>query len=294
MTKDLEKLYKQINQAIDKAKPSGEEEANQIIRKLVEEYNRNINSTRNGKPLKKSREDESDDYLEKAHQAEDLATAIRYADKAIELNPDNFDAKTFRIILRNDVFDRLKDLDVILSQEEEKLRKEGYFNDEGHFWLIVETRPYMRGLTLKREILESLCRTTEAIEVSEKILKLCRNDNLGTRYHLISYYAMMENLKKALSLHKKYGNEKSLGFYLPIAICYFRLGKYDECRETIREMTTVNKYAVKMLKKKNILDSSSEDFFSPGKESEVLMAVDCNRDLLYATLPFFDFLEECT
>ena len=287
MTKDLENLYKAISQSIDRNNPKNEEETQKLIDEMIREYNSNLKS---GKKKAKSKEEESDDYLEMAQNATDIESANKYLDKAIELNPDNFDAWISKIRLRTDVFDKLKDLDILLEKEEEKLRKEGFFQDIGYFWGMFETRPYMRGLALKCETLESLCRITEAIQVAETMIKLCTNDNLGVRYHLISYYAIQGNLKKALQLRKKYKNERSLGFYLPLALCYFRLGMYDECKSTLLEAQDANRYVIRMLKRKNILDTEPEEFYSPGKESEVLMAVDVNRELLYSTLPFFRFL----
>ena len=290
MTKDLENLYKAISQSMGRSNPKNDEEAQKLIDEMIREYNSKLKT---GRKSKKSREEESDDYLDMAQNATDIDSANRYLDKALELNPDNFDASIAKIGLRTDEFDKLKDLDILLNKEEEKLRSEGFFQDTGYFWGMFETRPYMRGLALKCEILESLCRITEVIQVAETMIKLCKNDNLGVRYHLMSYYAIQENLKKALQLHKKYKNEDSLGFFLPLAVCYFRLGMYDDCKATLQKAEKANKYFIRMLKMKNILDTEPEDFYSPGKESEVLMAVAENRELLYSTLPFLRFLRIC-
>ena len=290
MDRNLEALYKTIQQAMDGEKPKDEAEAKALIDKLIKEYNSNLKS---GNSRKKTAEEASDEFLEMAQNATSLATANKYVDKAIELNPDNFDACSFKIVLRTDLFSKLNDLDSLLEKEEEKLRKQGCFKNIGNFWMMFETRPYMRGLDIKRSLLESLCRISEAIQVSETMIKLCKNDNLGVRYHLIGYYALQENLKKATQLHSKYDNEDSIGFYLPLAVCYFRLGQYEECKSILLKADKSNKNTIRMLKQKTVLDRMPDDFYSPGDESEALMAVDCCRELLFSTLPFFDFLKSC-
>ena len=62
----------------------------------------------------------------------------------------------------------------------------------GSFWLMVETRPYMRIKFAYAKFLKECA----AISECEDMIKLCKNDNLGVRHTLIYLYAVTENDKK--------------------------------------------------------------------------------------------------
>lgn len=69
----------------------------------------------------------------------------------------------------------------------------------GHFWGMIETRPYMRARNRKITILMDLGRYTEAIKECEK-------------------------------LYKKF-NEYSAFMLFPMAIMYFKKGDYKKCMQ---------------------------------------------------------------
>lgn len=56
----------------------------------------------------------------------------------------------------------------------------------GHYWLLSETRPYIRLLSHKALALHSLRRTEESMNVLELILHLNPMDNIGVRQHLLT------------------------------------------------------------------------------------------------------------
>ena len=88
MTKDLENLYKAISQSMDRNNPKNEEEAQKIIDEMIREYNSNLKS---GRKKAKSKEEESDDYLELAQNATDFESANKYLGAAgCETEPGSY------------------------------------------------------------------------------------------------------------------------------------------------------------------------------------------------------------
>ena len=101
------------------------------------------------------------------------------------------------------------------------------FNKEniGNFWLILETRPYMRARDRKIATLLKLGRYSEAINECEELLKLCNSDNMGIRYILVALYSFLEKFEECENLYKKF-NDDSIFMVFPMAIMYFKKGDY--------------------------------------------------------------------
>ena len=66
----------------------------------------------------------------------------------------------------------------------------------GSFWLMVETRPYMRIKFAYAKFLKECGMLSTAISECEDMIKLCKNDHLGVRHTLMYLYAVTENDKK--------------------------------------------------------------------------------------------------
>ena len=163
----------------------------------------------------------SDDYLELAESAATKKTALKYAKKAIELDPDNLDASVMVAELTTSSTEKLLEkYKNLIGKAREKLKAEGYFEDNciGDFWDILETRPYMRLLDKYSDSLVHCGKMRLAISEYEEMLRLCEGDNLGVRYRLMHLYAFLEDEMSALKLCQNYSDEESTQFLLPLSI----------------------------------------------------------------------------
>ena len=105
-----------------------------------------------------SEEDAEDsyDYLELAESAPTKKQALKYAKKALQLDPDNIDAQIMVARLTANTNEALlKKLRELIDAANIKMEADGWFSDEyiGEFWGFHETRPYMR---LRSEYLDVL------------------------------------------------------------------------------------------------------------------------------------------
>ncbi|HHW94663.1 MAG TPA: hypothetical protein GX736_01885 [Mogibacterium sp.] len=118
--------------------------------------------------------------------------AIHYAKKALKLDPYLLDAESIIAHEKSDNPEDLrKKLKQIIKKGEKQLLEKGISpeNDEGSYYGLLETRPYMR---VRKEYLEILILQGKfrlAIIEAEELLKLNDNDNLGIRYILMALYA---------------------------------------------------------------------------------------------------------
>ena len=172
----------------------------------------------------------------------DYDRALKYAKKAAELEPDNLDAAAMVIELSCTSSEKLSEkYKNLIDETEDKLKEQGYFEDDniGEFWLIFETRPYMRLLEKYASHFVECGQMRLAISVYEKMLELCTNDNLGVRYTLMHLYIYLEDEQSALELYEKYP-EESTQFLLPLSILYYKLGDLRKSNQYLKKLIEVN------------------------------------------------------
>lgn len=183
-------------------------------------------------------------YLDMAFQAETEQEAIKYAKKALKIEPDNIDAQV--IIAENSIYDHIKLLnkfEKIKKAVEQKLVEEHLLTEEniGNFWLLTETRPYMRLLYNRMRLLLDCGKIGMAKNACLEILDLNNDDNLGARFILMHIYAYFEDEKSAVKLFERYDCQKSTQFLLPLSTLYYKLGKTRKATAYIKELVDINK-----------------------------------------------------
>src|SRR5665648_1303271 len=83
------------------------------------------------------------------------------------------------------------------------------YKRQGHFWLMMETRPYMTAKLGFAHCLEALDWKEEAIKEYSDLLELNPNDNQGVRYALASILILTGKYKAFSDLFEKFKDEKS-------------------------------------------------------------------------------------
>lgn len=191
----------------------------------------------------------ADDFLELAEAAGSVKKQREYLNRALELEPDNLDALHNLAELDfkdpNELLERLRALQ---KKADAQMKRKGYFREcMGDFWLIVETRPYMR---LRHHIFFTLLncgRMRAAAAEGEEMLKLCTNDNLGVRFILMHIYAYLEDEQSALALLERYGEYDATQLMLPMAMLYYKAGKLDAALDYLRRLAARNKDTKKFI-----------------------------------------------
>ena len=187
--------------------------------------------------------EDMDEDLQRAYDAESKAETLKYEKRSLKNNPRNVEAETVIAQCQAKSEDDLqKKYLKILEKEEKNLKNDGIWEDEsiGDFWLIAETRPYMR---LYNSYVDSLIVTRKfrkAATESEKMLQLCENDNLGIRYRLMHIYAYLEEETAAQRLYRQYEEENCTMFLLPLAVLYYKLDDLKTAAGYLKQLFQVN------------------------------------------------------
>ncbi|WP_345242162.1 SEC-C metal-binding domain-containing protein [Pontibacillus salipaludis] len=144
----------------------------------------------------------------------------------------------------------------------------------GDFWLINETRPYMKAKYKYAEELMDDGETSAAIAELEEMLELNPNDNQGVRYILLVLLAQIGLFDRAERLIETYGEYETLNVVLVKAfIEYKRNGNTRNFKDLLKEVHQLNPYVLQYLKKEKTLPEREPRGFSPGDENEAVLVV---------------------
>ncbi len=208
MSRQTENFFKGFSQFTDGQDFESEEEVNAALNAYMLQYNAQImQGSKGGSP------ETADDYLELAEEAESQKEALKYAKKALKLEPDNIDAQAaVAVNSASTIETTVKKLKAVYTSATVQMKEQGYFDDEniGHFWLITETRPYMRLLDTYSDTLYNCGKMKLAAKTLEEMIRLCENDNLGARYTLMHIYCHLEDEESAMNLAKKFHDDDSV------------------------------------------------------------------------------------
>ena len=287
-----EKIMKQMNEFIanNASAEMSEGELQELINRFVEEHNRNLPGKMTEKKAKTAA-----DFLELAEDTMDAKSALRYAKKALELEPDNLDAKRKLLTLTpmNEV-ERFQRLATLVQEGKALMEKQGFADKEsiGQYWGILETRAYMRLLHDYVYVLLEAGMFGRAMAQCEEMLRLCESDNLGIRYTLIHLYVYFENEVAALGLHRRYGGHEETQMLMAMSVLYFKLGQWDKAGEYLSRVAKINKDVKKFFK--SIFDETFEQFadmmskggYAPNTGEE-LCAEMMQNEFLFRSTPGF-------
>lgn len=282
------KLNNIINDFLANTDAKNEEELNQKLQDLMMQYNMGQIEYENT-PL-----DDAYELLEQAEQAKTKKQAIKLAKEAYEKCDACFDAILFQVGIEENLLEKNRLLDTGLEHERKRLESEKYFTKEniGHFYGIFETRPYIRGLYTKANLLCDEGKIKQARDVCKEILKLNKNDNTGARYLLMAIYAYLEEETEMLKLYKKY-SEEDLEMLFPLFALYYKLGNDNKAKEYLDRIDKANPNFVKMFKGTLKVDNDiHESYYQKGQESEVVMYITYYTFLLLTMPPLRDYVLE--
>jgi len=135
------------------------------------------------------KKDEAQQIAFDAMEAETEAEARKLAKRALRLDPDCVDA----LVLMNDLDApmrkaRIEGLKKAVEAGERALSVKFIQKNKGHFWLLLETRPWMRALDRLANELKEAGLNLDAIGIYERMLELNPNDNQGVRDPLLGLY----------------------------------------------------------------------------------------------------------
>lgn len=158
---------------------------------------------------------------------------------------------------------------------------EAYFQEnDGEFWGLVETRPFMRAKAAYASSLAVEGRRAEAMSHLEELIRLNPRDNQGIRYDLITLYIEGEHYKEAENLMRIYKDERSAYMLFSKALIHYHLTQDPiETIDLFREANRSNPYVYDYIVIGKSVPKSLPTHYTPGEDSEAVLYAQKNMHL---------------
>jgi tetratricopeptide (TPR) repeat protein len=208
------------------------------------------------------------------------------AREALAISPDCADAY---LLLAEETASSVEEARALLEQGvaagERALGPKSFEEDVGHFWGLIETRPYMRARAALAETLWALNRREEAVEHQRELLRLNPNDNQGVRYRQAEWLLWLERFEELDELFAAYDDDDAAAFGYTKALAAFRRqGDSAQARRLLAEARELNPHVPAYLSGRKRLPARLPDYVGFGDASE---AVDyaASAKALWASVP---------
>ncbi len=207
-----------------------------------------------------------------AWETPDRKKRVKMAKKALEIWPDCADA--YSILAEDEVhtFEEARAYYLEGIQAGERaLGRDGLEENRGHFWGVLETRPYMRARTGLAGILILQGEKEEAAQHYREMLVLNPNDNQGLRYELAALLVELgrnEELRKLLDDNE--GDMAAAFAYTRALLAFRESGDTPDSRDLLEEAFDSNPHVPEYLLVRKKLPRQMPDTVGMGDVSEAV------------------------
>ena len=187
--------------------------------------------------------------------------------QALEVSQNCTDAYVILAEMEKDNNQRIELYSKGVEGAEKVLDKELFQTEKGHFWGIIETRPYMRGQVGLAVALWNSGEFKKAQKIYELLLQLNPGDNQGNRYSLLSLYLYQKEFKKAENLIGQYDEDSAEWNYNSALLLFLTSGITLKSKNALRKAFNQNHY-VPVLLISDVKHIPVTDYITPGEPDE--------------------------
>ena len=181
--------------------------------------------------------------VEAAYDAEGPREQAALAREALGIDPDCVDAHGLLGDLSRNPQEALGHYEAAVAAGARALGAAAFEADAGHFWGLLETRPYMRARLSLAQCLWALGRRDEAIGHHLELLRLNPGDNQGVRYLLTPALIEQGRDDEAAAILARYPDDGSAAFAYDAALLAFRRdGDAPAAKKALAAARKVNKH----------------------------------------------------
>ena len=262
---NMEKFHRAVGKILASHDFKSVEEANALLNKLM--ASGDLSRLAEAEPG--DAKEAAQDLAYRAMEAASKEEARKLAEQALKLDPDCVDALVIRAqaqrLSQKEYIARLR---VAVEAGKRSLGSDFIRQNTGHFWGMVETRPFMRA---KRELGMALMdydQVEEAISQFEEMLELNPNDNQGVRDILLGLYLREGDLGGADRLFRKYKGDCSAVFSWGRVLRDLVAGDLAAAGGALQKAMRSNAHFGGVLTGRDCVPKHLPDYYSPGSEDE--------------------------
>lgn len=202
----------------------------------------------------------------------DGARRTQLARKALQISPDCCDAYLLLAESARSAMRALELTEKAVEAGKRAIGPEAFEADVGHFWALLDTRPYMRALLDLAQLLWELDRKREAIGHLQEMLRLNPNDNQGVRYLLSTWLIFVGNDATLQTLFGRYPGDDSAWWLYNRALHLFRKhGSRKQARVAISHALRTNPFVPLYLLGVRNPPEYLPERYSPGGDDEAVL-----------------------
>jgi tetratricopeptide (TPR) repeat protein len=276
----------QIERALEEKEFSSIEEINEYLNAIIH------NIPMSSRPL--SKKAEAQELLYDAFEEPNRKKRLELVHKALSIYPNSPDAYNILGEEAGTLEEALTWYKKGVEAGEKELGKKFFAENAGHFWGLIETRPYMRAKENYARTLWEMGKKEKVVEQYEEMLRLNPNDNQGVRYLLTSAYLALKQYEKAETLMKQYDEPTAHVMYSKLFLSYMKQGINDVTKRVLDEAIDSNPHVIDYLLKKKKLPRHMPAYYGFGDESEAIIYVMENGDLWWSEPKLLEWLQKMT
>lgn len=259
----MEKVSSDLGRLLREREFGSVEEANAFLGKLLD----------SGEPLPSASPrtplEEAQDLM---YQAWDCSgkQRVKLARQALEISDDCADAYVLLAEESSTSLEHARDLfQQGVKAGERALGPQAFEEDVGHFWGMLETRPYMRARAGLAECLWLLGERRKAIEHYKELLRLNPGDNQGIRYVLINCLLAEGDDEAIENLLDEYqGDSAATWIYSHMLWAFRREGAGSKTKGLLKKSLECNPHVPLYLLGIKKIPKDAPEFIGIGDESE--------------------------
>ena len=243
----------------------------------IEEVNEFLSKNVNGKRIDETvpelapsvtNQDKANDLMYDAYDCPP-AKGKKLANDALKLDPENIRALNFMAELEKSPEGSLKLYQKAMDSGKKQFGESFIKENKGHFWLMIETRPYMTAKLGFAHCLEALDWNDEAINEYNELLELNPSDNQGVRYMLASLLLSTSKFNLFAELYKKFKDEKSTFWLFNYALyLYVTEGATAKANNALLLANKENSNVIDFMTQRKQMIKNPKGHYSPGDENE--------------------------
>lgn len=218
--------------------------------------------------------DVAQDIMYRAWELRSPALRIKAARRALKVSPDCADAY---VVLAEETAGSAREGLPLYRQAvaagERALGPACFQENEGHFWGVVETRPYMRALAGLAHCLWETGEREEALARWEEMLRLNPGDNQGMRDILVARLGELGRFAEVRGLLARYPDDAGLAFLLMRTLAAFERDPAGSGVRELRDAAARNPHFAEYLSGEKRVPRVLPDSYRMGGDDEALCAV---------------------
>ena len=219
--------------------------------------------------------EEAQELAWRSMEAKTAEQARAFAQQALAKDPDCVDALvTMATLDARSAKEAIAALERAVAAGARSLGVEFFQQNKGHFWGILETRPYMRARMELAALHRGEGHIRKAIAHYEGLLELNPNDNQGVRDELLGCYLAAGELEGARGLLKQYGNDMIMATFAWGRVLERYLSRdLAGARAALQRARKANRFVELYFAAARTLPESLPDTYSLGSEEEAVLCV---------------------